>query len=321
MVGAPLHTARMDFESALRRTGGNVSATARALGIGRNTAQRWKRELMEGGLRVRKLPPAKPIEAEPNRWRTPLRWPGGKSRQARMISGMFPYDVPVMSPFVGGASVELALARRGHDVRAFDIDETLVNFWRQALTDPVRLVGMAGATADPEKLTRDQFLDMRDRLPHVENDLERAAWFFILNRSSFSGTTTSGGYSPKAANTRYTPSALKRLGTFRPSRFRVDRADFRDAIPRFPKRWLYCDPPYRLGGRADRLYGRDGKHHDGFDHDALARLLRLRDRWVLSYNDCDWVRDTYAGCKIATPKWSYSMRKTDKRSSEVLVTP
>ncbi|MCY4353116.1 MAG: DNA adenine methylase, partial [Gemmatimonadetes bacterium] len=79
--------------------------------------------------------------------------------------------------------------------------------------------------------------------------------------------------------------------------------------------FLYLDPPYYL---PQRLYG-EGDDHIGFDHEGLAELLRKRERWILSYNDCPYIRDLYKEYHISKPKWIYGMCNGDKKSREILV--
>jgi len=73
-----------------------------------------------------------------------------------------------------------------------------------------------------------------------------------------------------------------------------------------------------LGKKADKLYGDKGSTHSGFDHDGLHSLLTKRSNWVLSYNDCDDIRDLYRDYNIVEAKWSYGMNKS-KKSSELLI--
>ena len=61
-----------------------------------------------------------------------------------------------------------------------------------------------------------------------------------------------------------------------------------------------------------------GDTHIGFDHQALAEILQRRDRWILSYNDCDEIRELYGDYQILSVGWDYGMSK-DKRSNEILI--
>ena len=144
--------------------------------------------------------------------------------------------------------------------------------------------------------------------------MEQAAAFYTLNRASFSGTTLSGGMSP--GHPRFTQSAIDRLRSFRASNFSVACCDYRRAICRHSDAFLYLDPPYLLVRQA--LYGVKWNTHSGFNHEALAKLLNSRGRWILSYNDCSIIRELYSGKHILSVSWKYGMSR-DKASNEILI--
>ena len=137
--------------------------------------------------------------------------------------------------------------------------------------------------------------------------------FFVLNKASFSGTTFSGGISLKPPN--FTKSNIKALRNFDTKNVEVKCMDFTKSIPKHRDDFLYCDPPYYI---KDNLYGVKGDTHKGFKHDLLAKVLKGRDRWILSYNNCPEVLELYSGYKMLYPKWSYAMGR-DKISKEVLI--
>lgn len=246
------------------------------------------------------------------RIRSPLRYPGGKSRAVGQILGLLPAVDTLCSPFLGGGSVELACASRGIAVSGYDAFEPLVNFWQVALNDAPRLAQLV-YDHKLHPLSRTEFYAWQKRYYGVENHEKQAAVFFALNRASFSGTTLSGGMSP--GHPRFTPSAIQRLADFTSDGLSVQAADFRESIPRHENDFLYCDPPYANG---EALYGARGDMHKGFNHETLAKLLRQRDRWILSYNDCDLVRELYHGYQFITPVWTYGM-SANKTSNEVLI--
>ena len=207
--------------------------------------------------------------------------------------------------------MELAVAARGARVYGYDAFDPLVLFWQSILDDPASL---ARLVRKHHPLPREGFYDLQEKMRSGQlKDQQAAAIFFVLNRSSFSGTTLSGGMSP--GHQRFTPSAIERLEQFKIDNLSVNKADFTESIPRHPNDVLYCDPPYANGGA---LYGERGDCHTDFDHEALAALLRNRDGWVLSYNDCALVRDLYQGCVFVPVKWIYGM-SIDKKSNEVLI--
>ena len=243
--------------------------------------------------------------------RSPLRYPGGKSRAVQQIVGLFPPELETLaSPFLGGGSVELACAARGIRVHGYDGFEPLVNFWQVAIEDAVTL---AKLVYEYHPLNRTRFYALQKRYFTLSDRLERAATFFVLNRSSYSGTTLSGGMSP--GHPRFTDSAIRRLANMRVSNLSVEHADFKDSLSWHEDDFLYLDPPYANG---EHLYGNRGDMHNGFDHEGLADILNNRMGWVLSYNDCEMVRDLYPDNTFLTPEWIYGMSK-DKTSNEVLI--
>ncbi len=243
--------------------------------------------------------------------RSPLRYPGGKSRAVSTLRQYIPDHIDrLVSPFLGGGSLELSCAADGIHVFAADAFELLVNFWKFAQDSPLALADKV-ETYFP--LTRTRFYSLQKQIVRMENDLNRAAVFFVLNRSSFSGITLSGGMSPR--HPRFTESAIQRLREFRAPNLTVDSADFKDTLSRFPNDFLYLDPPYANG---ERLYGMNGDMHNGFDHEGLAELLRNRTGWILSYNDHPDIRKMYSEFDLRTPGWQYGM-SSNKTSNELLI--
>lgn len=244
--------------------------------------------------------------------RSPLRYPGGKTRAVSTICSLIPPNVKKLcAPFLGGASIELACAANGIKIFGSDAYEPVINFWQQALNNPGELADLVKQRYFP--LSRTQFYNLQRIYRTLEGELEKAAAFYTLNRSSFSGVTLSGGMSP--GHPRFTESAIERLRNFRSSNLRVRCADYKDALARHGDKFLYLDPPYANGGR---LYGTKGDMHEGFNHEELADVLRQRDGWILSYNNCAEIRKLYKGFKQEEPEWTYGM-SDDKQSSELLV--
>lgn len=247
----------------------------------------------------------------PDTVRSPLRYPGGKSRAVKVLRDYIPTGTQTLvSPFLGGGSFELACAAEGMTVYAADAFEPLINFWQHAIDMPTALAEHV-QTFYP--LKRQRFYALQKRIAVMPNNLERAAIFFVLNRCSFSGITLSGGMSP--GHPRFTSSAINRLMEFRAPNLNVECADFADTLAKYPDGLLYLDPPYANG---ERLYGNNGDMHDGFDHEGLANLLREREGWILSYNNDPTIREMYEGFDMQTPNWQYGM-SNDKASNELLI--
>lgn len=97
----------------------------------------------------------------------------------------------------------------------------------------------------------------------------------------------------------------------------LDCTVFLEQHPETPTTVIYADPPYYI---KDSIYGKDGDMHESFNHKLFAETLLKRKDWILSYNDCDYIRTLYKGCRILPTSWSYGMNKS-KASSELLILP
>ena len=240
--------------------------------------------------------------------KSPLRYPGGKARAVEIILRLIPGNIKeLVSPFLGGGSVEIAAASLGVRVKGFDIFEPLVHFWQALKNDPEELVRRVRKYYP---LPKEKFYELQKA--SIDDPMESGAVFYVLNRSSFSGATLSGGMGP--GHLRFTESSISYLSQFKAPSLSVDFGDFHEVIPA-SNAFMYLDPPYLI---RDSLYGRKGDTHKGFDHAGLCELLKKREAWILSYNNCPEIMEMYSGHQMIVPEWAYGMAN-DKKSRELLI--
>jgi len=210
---------------------------------------------------------------------------------------------------LGGGSVEIGAAQRGITIYGYDNFEPLVNFWNELLQHQKRLYHNV---CKLYPLSKSQFQYLQKHYHSLSKEKQAAA-FYALNRTSFSGLTFQGGMSLK--HPRFTKKHINKLQSFTLPNFIVKCLDFRAAIALHPNDFLYLDPPYYTN---QHLYGRATLAQLHFDHYALAALLTKRKQWLLSYNDCTYIRRLYTGHRIIPLVWSYGMNKS-KKSNEILI--
>jgi DNA adenine methylase len=251
-----------------------------------------------------------------------LRYPGGKTRAIHILKDYVAQHYPgrrtLLSPFLGGGSFELSM-KATCSIVANDLFEPLYTFWA------VLQEGSAGEVADLVQrqlpVTKEKFLHLRKNIATILDRNERAAAYFIINRCSFSGATFCGGFSQQAADGRLNAAAVERLRGFDISGgFTIQNLDavaFLSCHPEDAEAFVYADPPYYIEGY---LYGRDGDLHKAFDHAAFAAAIRQRSDWIISYNDCPYIRDLYRGCRIFEESWAYGMNAS-RSSSEIIILP
>lgn len=261
---------------------------------------------------------------------TLLRYPGGKSRAVKHIAPMLEAagDGKLISPFFGGGSIELGMVQRGWKVIGYDGWTPLVNFWQRALEDSGKvadIVDMLRPVSNPA------YVAMQQNYTSLADPWTQAAVFYTLNRCAHTGTGMTGGKTnwreknPKSpafcpapcdhcpTNPRLTDKNVEKLRDFDAPTLKMREADFSKSISKHGGTLMYLDPPYVDVGKS--LY--DHASEEEFDHKLLADMLRARDKWVLSYNNVEEVRDLYSGYPVLFPEWKYGIKRND--SSEILI--
>jgi len=224
-----------------------------------------------------------------------LRYAGGKQRAVKSIVPYLDGEREIISPFLGGAAVELALAKKGVVVRGNDVVEPLVNFYRELKTKRADLVARIKRI---HPITKEIYYSIR-------NTIGDAAHFFAVNRSCFSGCMT-GGFS----GLRFSLSSIEKLEKADLTNLHLTCQDYEEFMAAHPTTFAFLDPPYDC----PNLY-----LSGTFDHERLARVLHERKSdWLLCYNDTPLIRKLYADCEFIPVEWAYGMN-TSRRSNEVLI--
>lgn len=260
-----------------------------------------------------------------NENKSPLRYPGGKSRACKIIEETINNCKPIskfkrlISPFFGGGSFEFYLQNKYYlDVIGNDKFEPLYNFWVNIKYNKKELSNVL-RTLRP--VTKEQFLNYRQLIANKDIDsLKRAAYYFVINRCSFSGATLSGGFSKESSEKRFTSNSINNILSLNLSKIVFENKDFIEFLDKYyqddEETLIFLDPPYYLNN--PKLYGDNGDLHEYFDHKALFEILKKRKNWVLCYNDCDYINKLYTDYEIYNVNWSYGMNKS-KESSEIII--
>ena len=258
--------------------------------------------------------------------RTPLRYPGGKSRALKTILPLVPAFSEFREPFIGGGSVFLALKQQSSDAAFWmnDLNPELYHFW-QALRDcPDALVAGVQRVRDEETDGRTLHRRLKGTVP--TDNLARAVRFFVLNRITFSGTVEAGGYSQGAFEKRFTQSSIERLTAVAPllQKTTITNTDFEEVVAAPGENvFIFLDPPY-LSATKSKLYGKKGTLHTSFDHERFAAVMRsVQHKWLITYDDCDEVRELFSFAYIRSWELQYGMnnykQENAARGKEVMI--
>lgn len=236
-----------------------------------------------------------------------LRYPGGKTRAVEQLSLLLPKVDKVISPFFGGGSFENYLASTGVEVKGFDIYTPLVCYWQAMKTDKSKLIEIVKRY---HPISKEEFYKLQETILIETDRTTIGAMYYVLNRCSFSGVGLSGGMSPN--HPRFNEKQISELETFEMC-IDVKEMCFTESLKN--DGFVFADPPYII---KSKLYGTKGDAHNGFDHLKLAKILKDRGEFLLTYNNCEEVKDLYSGCKFHYPSWKYGMSK-DKDSKEIVI--
>jgi len=251
--------------------------------------------------------------------KTPLRYPGGKSRAVKKMDQYFPdlrNYVEFREPFLGGGSVALHISKKYPHLKITvnDLYEPLVNFWSnlQMFGEEIKdqLLDYKFTHNDPDS-ARELFNNSKDILGKTsESSIDRAVAFYIVNKCSFSGLTESSSFSPQASRSNFSVRGIEKLPGYSEiiSNWNINgysyeylmEHDMHDGI------FMYLDPPYDI---KDNLYGKKGSMHKNFDHDKFAQDCDAHDiPMMVSYNSDQLVKDRFKGWNAAEFDLTYTMR-------------
>ena len=271
--------------------------------------------------------------------KTPIRYAGGKSKAYKTITPLIPADVKkIVSPFVGGGSLEVKWAtENGIDVIGFDIFDILINYWQHQLKKPQQIYNIL-AQMQPSK---DHYKQIKEELMCVDvvqnifkglktkyynrnpvsmNKDKLAAYYFYNHNLSY-GPMFLGWYSSLFNDHKKYSAAIERVRDFKAPTLQVEEGNFDGVIDSHKNEFLYLDPPYFLEKDDDNkmLKGMYPNcnfaiHHNSFDHKKLRDLLHSHNgRFIMSYNNCETIRDWYKDFRLEYPSWQYSYANGERR--------
>lgn len=252
--------------------------------------------------------------------KSPLRYPGGKSRAVKIISPIIPDFDEYREPFVGGGSVFVYAKQRfaGKKFWVNDLYFELFKFWEMTQKDVDALIEKIYEWRNRFPVGKELFKFLNENLAYF-NDLERAAAFFIYNRITFSGTSLSGGFSQGAFSGRFTESSIQRLNDFAYviNGTTITNLDYKEVVERDGENvFIYLDPPY-YSAQKSALYGKNGRLHKTFDHEELAQVMKnCQHKWLITYDDSDYIKNLFSFAKITPWELTYGMRNVTESSNQ-----
>mgnify|MGYP003322476541 FL=1 len=259
--------------------------------------------------------------------KTPLRYPGGKSRVSKDFIPRFPADIgEYREPFLGGGSVALLFTQMYPDVPVWVNDKYtyLYNFWvhlqkdGKKLSDDLVSIKTDNSTEDKAK---ELFKDAKDKI-HKEDSYNQAVLFWVLNKCSYSGLTENSSFSATASRQNFTTKGARNLQNISNliGNWKITNLDYSEVMQAEGNNvFLFLDPPYKIG---TYLYGSNAELHKNFKHEEFHESCNLcKHDWFVTYNNDDDLKEMYKDYHQEEFKITYGMkhRPDNKLKKELLV--
>jgi DNA adenine methylase len=262
-----------------------------------------------------------------SRYKTPLRYPGGKQKLAPFIIEIIRENSldggHYVEPYAGGAGVAIELLLNG-TVGHIHLNDSCVGvyaFWKSVLSKPEELCRrISSASMSIDEWRRQKEIFSR---PSEFDQIDVGFSVFYLNRCNRSGILSGGvigGLKQEGEwkmDARFPRNEL--IGRIEAIASRKSAITLRnwDAekfilkyVPRLPAGTLiYCDPPYFR--KADRLYL---NHYDPDDHARIAQVMQreVKHHWVVSYDGAPEILKHYSKRRSFSYSLQYNAAKAYK---------
>jgi DNA adenine methylase len=228
-----------------------------------------------------------------------LRYPGGKSKALKTLSSWIPTDFKeYREPFVGGGSLALLISQNYPKVPIWINDKYfyLYNFWVQL---------------------RDNGQQLSQRLIGDLELFDKAVAFYVMNKCSYSGLTENSKFSIQASKSNFTLKSIDKLPLFSNiiQNWKITNLDYESVMnEKGEDVFVFLDPPYNI---KDFLYGTKAKLHSSFSHNQFADDVdKCSHRFMLTYNQNDWIIERYKNYNIHEWKLRYFMHHRGEKGTQ-----
>ena len=260
--------------------------------------------------------------------KTPLRYPGGKSRAVPKLCQWLPENITeYREPFLGGGSMAIEMTKRYPDLPIWvnDLYKPLYNFWLVLRDDGDylydQLIQLKQRHPD-QGSARQLFLDAKEKVNELDIGYkDKAVAFYIINKCSFSGLTESSSFSKQASDSNFSIRGIENLKYYSKliKNWKITSLDYSELQSDESDVFIYADPPYNV---KDNLYGYKGEMHKGFDHALFADIMDAHlCNVMISYNNhpdiiqrfLEWHQYDFAHTYTMRSTGTYMIDQTKRR--------
>jgi DNA adenine methylase len=98
---------------------------------------------------------------------------------------------------------------------------------------------------------------------------------------------------------------------------KITNSDYREVVEAKGENvFIFLDPPY-FSATKSALYGKNGVLHKNFDHERFASVLKnVKHKWLITYDDSDYIKELFSFANIKTWKQVYGMRNVNGNGNQ-----
>jgi len=239
---------------------------------------------------------------------SPLRYPGGKSKIYVKVKNLIETntlgDRTYVEPFAGGFGIGIGLLSDDivQSVVLNDFDSHIYHFWYSVLHNTEALLKRITDIPITLEEREKQKAIYRDSSADQVSDgfatlfLNRVNFSGVINGGPIGGLTQNGAYKIDCRfNKSEIVKKIERIALLK-NRIEIYNSDASELITvhlqdKISTSFFNIDPPYVKKGQ--RLYANYLKEED---HRSLERIITQHlgeTRWIMTYDDCDLIRDIY----------------------------
>jgi len=262
--------------------------------------------------------------------KTPLRYPGGKSKAIKTLSQWYPKIISeYREPFIGGGSIAIDVTKSNPDIPVWinDLYVPLYNFWVQLRDRGEELSERVTEEkqntldeGDRDKVTESakQLFNKYKEEIDTYDDFEKAVAFFIMNKCSYSGLTENSTFSQTASNSNFSLVGAEKLKDYSKliQHWKITNIDYSEVMNAdgSDNTFVFLDPPYDI---KDFLYGKNREMHKSFDHNLFAEnVYKCKHNFMITYNVNHRLLQMYATYELNFWNLRYSMAHRGEKGTD-----
>tara|TARA_Y100000589_G_C27141175_1_gene624785 strand:- start:7 stop:912 length:906 start_codon:yes stop_codon:yes gene_type:complete len=247
---------------------------------------------------------------------SPFRWAGGKFYARKLINAYIPEHDLYLEPFAGGGSIFFYKEKK--ETFLNDLDKDLINCYKTIQNNIFDLIDFLKdeiATKERHKYYRNNF--------KPKNDLERAAKYYYLNRTSYSGImkleNCYWGYGEKySMRPENWPRQLIK-NHIKLQNCKLLSLDFEEVFRLIPNNrniFVFIDPPY-FNADQNKFYSCSFSTNDHYRLAESLKKYQKKIKFLLTYDDSEEIRELYGWTKnIEKKEWNYTISRTDDQANK-----